>query len=54
MTEQEAKLLSIIRGSRDPAALMLVAAQAITVCLQQPEPCGSPCPAAPASAAETD
>lgn len=54
MTEQEEKLLSIIRGSSDPAALMLVAAQAITACLQQPEPCGSPCPAAPASAAETD
>ena len=54
MTEREAKLLSIIRGSSDPAALMLVAAQAITACLQQPEPCGSPCPADPVSAAETD
>lgn len=54
MTEREKMLLTIIRGSRDPAALMLVAAQTITACLQRLEPCGSPCPAAPASVAETD
>lgn len=54
MTNREKELLAIIRGSRDPAALMLVAAQAITSCLRLPEPCGSPCPADPASADETD
>ena len=54
MTDQERELLTIIRRSRDPAALMLVAAEAITACLQQPGPSGSPCPAAPASADETD
>lgn len=54
MTEKEHQLLTIIRGSKDPAALMAVAAQAITVCQRPPEPSGSPCPAAPASAAEID
>lgn len=29
MTDRERELLTIIRGSRDPAALMLVAAQTI-------------------------
>lgn len=54
MTEQEMQLLTIIRGSRDPAALMLVAAQAITSCLRPPERSGLPCPADPASAGETN
>lgn len=53
MTDREARLLSIIRQSKDPAALMAAAAEAITVCLQQPAPCESPCPADPASDAET-
>lgn len=54
MTEQEMQLLTIIRGSRDPAALMLAAAQAITSCLRPPERSESPCLADPASADETD
>ena len=54
MTEQEMQLLTIIRGSKDPAALMLVAAQAITSCLRLPERSESPCPADPASADETN
>lgn len=54
MTEKESQLLAIIRGGNDPAALLAVAAQAITVCQRPPEPSGSPCPAAPASAAGTD
>ena len=54
MTDQERELLTIIRRSRDPAALMLVAAQAITSYLRPPGPSGSPYPAAPASADETD
>ena len=54
MTNREEKLLAIIRGSKDPAALMAVAAQAIIACQRQPEPFGSPCPAAPVSAAGTD
>ena len=47
-------LAEAVLEADEHAALMVVAAQAITACLQQPEPCGSPCPAAPASAAETD
>lgn len=54
MTNREEKLLAIIRGSKDPAALMTVAAQVIIACRQQPEPFGSPCPAAPASIPERD
>lgn len=54
MTEKESQLLAIIRGGNDPATLLAVAAQAITVCQRPPAPCGSPCPAAPASAAGTD
>lgn len=54
MTEKESQLLAIIRGSKDPAALLAVAAQAITVCQRPPAPSGSPCPAAPASDAGTD
>ena len=51
MTEKESQLLAIIRGGKDPAALLAVAAQTITACQRPPEPSGSPCPAAPASAA---
>ena len=54
MTEKESQLLTIIRGSKDPAALLAVAAQAITVCQRLPAPFGSPYPAALASAAGTD
>lgn len=51
MTNREEKLLAIIRGGKDPAALMAVAAQAIIACQRPPAPSGSPCPAAPVSAA---
>lgn len=54
MTEKEAQLMAIIRGSKDPAALMAVAAQAIIAFQRPPAPSGSPCPAAPASAAGID
>lgn len=54
MTEKESQLLTIIRGSKDPVALLAVAAQAITACQRPPAPSGSPCPAAPASVAGTD
>ena len=54
MTSREERLLSIIRSSRDPAALLVIAAQAIIACQQPPAPCGSPCPADPASADETN
>lgn len=54
MTEKESQLLTIIRGSKDPDALLAVAAQAITTCQRPPAPFGSPCPAAPASADEID
>lgn len=54
MKEKESQLLAIIRRGKDPAALLAVAAQAITVCQRPPAPSGSPCPAAPASAAGTD
>ena len=54
MTDQERELLTIIRRSRDPAALILVAAEAITACLRPPGPSGSPYPAAPASTDETE
>ena len=53
MTEKESQLLAIIRGSNDPAALLAVAAQAITVYQRPPAPFGSPCPAAPALTAGT-
>jgi len=54
MTDRERELLTIIRGSRDPAALMLVAAEAITACLRPPGPFESPSPAALASVAGKD
>lgn len=54
MINKEKKLLDIIRGSKDPAALLVIAAQAIIACQQPPAPCGSPCPADPASADETN
>ena len=54
MTEKESQLLTIIRGGKDPAALLAVAAQAITVCQRPPAPFGLPYPAALVSAAGTD
>lgn len=48
MSENELRLLSIIRESKDPAAVLTAAMEAVTACLQQPEPYGSPSPAAPA------
>ena len=53
MSKNELRLLSIIRESKDPAAVLAAAMEAVTACLQQPEPCGAPSPADPASAAET-
>ena len=53
MSENELRLLSIIRQSKDPAAVLVAAMEAVTVCLRQPEPCGAPSPADPASAAGT-
>ena len=54
MTERERQLIGIIRAGKDPAELFRLAVEAITACLTPPAPCGSPCPAAPASAGETD
>lgn len=54
MTEKESQLLAIIRGGKDPATLLAVAAQAIIVCQRQPAPSGSPYPAVLASTAGTD
>lgn len=54
MTEKESQLLAIIRGSKDPAALLAVAAQAITVCQRPPAPSESPYPAVLALVAGTD
>ncbi len=54
MTQKERELLAIIRGSKDPAAVMAVAVQAITACLRPPVQSELPCLAAPASAAGTD
>lgn len=54
MTDKEAMLLDLIRTSKDPSRLMCAALQAIQACQQQPEPSAEPCPAAPASAAETE
>lgn len=53
MSENELRLLSIIRQSKDPEAVLVAAMEAVTVCLRQPEPCGAPSPADPASAAGT-
>ena len=50
MTDREELLIKTIREGKDPAALMLVALEAITACLQRPEPTRSQNPAAPASA----
>lgn len=52
MSEREYRLLKIIRESKDPAAVLLAAMEAVTACLRQPGPSGSPSPAAPASADE--
>ena len=54
MTEREDLLLKTIRESKDPAALLVVALEAITACLQRPEPSRSQNPAAPASVGGTD
>ena len=54
VSENELRLLSIIRASKDPAAVLAAAMKAVTACLQQPEPCGAPSPADPASAAGTE
>lgn len=53
MSENELRLLSIIRQSKDPAAVLVAAMEAVTACLRQPEPYGAPSPADPASAAGT-
>lgn len=53
MSKNELRLLSIIRESKDPATVLAAAMEAVTACLQQPEPCGSPSPADPVSAAGT-
>lgn len=53
MSESELRLLSIIRKSKDPSAVLAAAMEAVTACLQQPEPCGSPSPADPVSVAGT-
>lgn len=53
MSENELRLLSIIRQSKDPAAVLVAAMEAVTACLRQPEPCGAPSPADPVSAAGT-
>ena len=53
MREKEIQLLEIIRGSRDPEAVLAVAMAAVTDCQQLPVPSEAPCPAAPASAAGT-
>ena len=45
MNTYEREFLTLIRTSKDPAALIDVALQAITACLQQPSPSGSPSPA---------
>ena len=44
MSKNELRLLSIIRESKDPAAVLAAAMEAVTACLQQPEPCGAPSP----------
>lgn len=54
MTEQEEKLLHIIREGKDPAALMVVALEAITACLRKPGPSQSPTPVSLESDGETD
>lgn len=53
MTEQEEKLLHIIREGKDPAALMVVALEAIAVCLRQSGPPQEQILSAPESAGET-
>lgn len=54
MTGREEQLIHMIRESNDPAALMVVALEAITAFLPPPEPSELPCPAAPVSAAGTN
>lgn len=45
MTDKEEKLLHIIRDGKDPAALMVVALEAVTACLRQPGQSVLPYPA---------
>ena len=44
MSPNEIKLLSVIRESKDPAAMLAIAMDAITACLRQPAPYESPSP----------
>lgn len=53
MREKEIQLLEIIRGSRNPEAVLAEAMEAIADCQRLPVPSEAPCPAAPASAAGT-
>ena len=53
MREKEIQLLELIRGSRDPEAVLAVAMAAVTDCQGLPVPSEAPCPAAPAPAAGT-
>ena len=53
MREKEIQLLELIRGSRDPEAVLAVAMAGVTDCQRLPVPSEAPCPAAPASAART-
>lgn len=53
MTDRECQLLTIIRGSKDPEALMLVALEAIIACQTPPVRCEAPYPAVLATAAGT-
>ena len=53
MTEQEERLLHIIREGNDPAALMMVALEAMAVCLRQSGPPQAQILSAPASDGET-
>ena len=52
MSPNEIKLLSVIRESKDPEAVLAIAIDAITACLRQPAPCESPSPAELESNAE--
>lgn len=54
MTPNELRLLSVIRESKDPVAVLAIAIETVTACLRQPVPCGSPSPADPVSTAGTE
>ena len=53
MREKEIQLLEIIRGSREPEAVLVAAMAAVIDCQRLPVPSEAPCPAAPVSAAGT-